>query len=266
MDLDAIMNSMKSQMYGDAAASSDEDPLEDVSDNIGEEDSIMEAAKGIWNPHVTANTAILKRAVAHKKTHFEPQPPGIEAARWKAIRALQGRFERLCAKHLGENWNPAFERWLFCRKLAAPGGDPLLPWGEHAEKDPGLTAELIEGGVPKKLAISIVSELGKAARAAAGTVSRTAGGGAKPVKTEKVPGKDRLDVCGNGLKMQINMVHNEKLQALYKRYGSMHKDSIMVEKRDKQEQPYLKALMTVLLRYNALQGASFQATLPSPKI
>jgi len=142
MDLDALMSSMKAEMYGGHAESSDEaDPLQ-----IGEEQELstetIEAAKGIWNPHVTAASDVLKRAVrtlnlprmwllrasngatfwqtltvlsflweVSGRSPVESQShPGTEAARWKAVRSLQSRFERLCAKHLGEHWNPAFER------------------------------------------------------------------------------------------------------------------------------------------------------------
>ena len=80
----------------------------------------------------------------------------------KAVRALQTRFERLCARHLGKHWNPSFERWLFSRKLACPGGDPLLPSGESAMRDSGLEHELKEAGCSSKDAESIANELGKA--------------------------------------------------------------------------------------------------------
>ena len=107
MDLDALMNSMKQEMYGGHAELSDgEDPLPEQELST----ETLKAAKGIWNPTVTASNEILKRAVAGRSTVQTHAHPGSEAARWKAVRALQSRFERLCAKHLGEHWNPAFER------------------------------------------------------------------------------------------------------------------------------------------------------------
>jgi hypothetical protein len=146
MDMDALMSSMKQQMYG-AVASDDEAEVEEtVADEPQDEQSSIDAAKGIWNPHVTASADIMKRAVKGVARDDAVLYPGTEAARWKAVRSLQSRFERLCAKHLGEHWNPAFERWLFSRKLACAGGDPLLPWGEEAMKDPGLESELVAGG------------------------------------------------------------------------------------------------------------------------
>ena len=64
MDLDALMSSMKAEMYGGHAESSDEaDPLEIATEQELSSEA-AEAAKGIWNPRVTASSEVLKRAVS----------------------------------------------------------------------------------------------------------------------------------------------------------------------------------------------------------
>ena len=57
------MSSMKAEMYGGHAESSDEDPLEIATEQELSSEAV-EAAKGIWNPRVTASSEVLKRAVS----------------------------------------------------------------------------------------------------------------------------------------------------------------------------------------------------------
>ena len=192
MDLDALVASMKREQYG-----AEPDPEPEPEDDPTEVHAADDEAKGhgIWKSHIIISKAILQRGVRNRAdSEGEGINPVVEAVRWKAVRTLQQRFERMCERHLGEHWNPSFESWLFARRQAGPGGDPLLPSGETAMRDAALEEKLIEGGCSRTAAITITNEMGKASRAAARTVLRAPGGHGKPVKFTTIPGKDRIEV------------------------------------------------------------------------
>ncbi|CAM9597240.1 unnamed protein product [Pylaiella littoralis] len=235
--------------------------------------------RSIWNPHTFEEG----NAGAIGETAVRFVPPQEEVLRQQAVALVFSRFQVL-GKELGVRLkNEMFERWQFSRKLKeGRGGDPILP--AESFFDPGLDAELRELGVNKSQSRNLCCELGRASKAALKTLKKqlrgVVGGGApSPGRSPKNKGvlAKRLDDSTYVLqlgknKLRMNSAHYDKMKELFRRAGAQgivglpSRGGSASRGHDGSLPPawigdFHDSLFACLMRYEALQGGGFQASM-----
>eukprot|EP00904_Undaria_pinnatifida_P005441 jgi/Undpi1/2026/HiC_scaffold_12.g05412.m1 len=208
--------------------------------------------------------------------------PQEEVLRQQAVATVFSRFQVL-GKELGiRAKNEMFERWQFSQKLReGRGGDPILP--AKAFFDPALDAELQELGVHKTQARNLCCELGRASKSSLKTLTRQlrvgVGSSSKRVVAKRPDGSTYILQLGKN-RLRMNSAHYEKMRELFRRTrgyeespasgrtpsgggsggggggsdgGINHGSGWIAEFHD--------CLFACLMRYEALQGGGFQASM-----
>ncbi|CBJ26613.1 conserved unknown protein [Ectocarpus siliculosus] len=231
----------------------------------------------IWNPHVFEPAAaptvfgVASRTGEGLRRVVSPQE---EVLRQQAVAIVFSRFQVL-GKELGIRVkNEMFERWQFSRKLKeGRGGDPILP--AESFFDPGLDAELQALGVHKAQSRNLCCELGRASKSALKTLKKQLRGvvngpaaavsaPSKRVAARKLDGNTYVLQLGKN-KLRMNSAHYDKMKELFSRSrveGAARRQSSSTE----HPPPawigdFHDCLFSCLMRYEALQGGGFQASM-----
>eukprot|EP00752_Nemacystus_decipiens_P014681 g13077.t1 len=249
----------------------------------------------IWNPHVRHEAEAARvsgpgvgvgGAGGMGEAAMRLVSPQEEVLRQQAVAAVFAKFQVL-GKELGiRAKNEMFERWQFSRKLKeGRGGDPILP--AESFFDPALDAELRELGVHKSQSRNLCCELGRASKSALktlrkqlrGLVNTPGAGGAlkRRVAVKRVDGSTYVLQLGKN-KLRMNSAHYDKMKELFRRacvQGSAKSLSSWSSAagtalgRSGKGAPspaawagdFHDSLFACLMRYEALQGGGFQASM-----
>ncbi|CAN0204456.1 unnamed protein product [Ectocarpus sp. 12 AP-2014] len=231
----------------------------------------------VWNPHVFEPAAaatgfgVASRTGEGVRRVVSPQE---EVLRQQAVAIVFSRFQVL-GKELGIRVkNEMFERWQFSRKLKeGRGGDPILP--AESFFDPGLDAELQALGVHKAQSRNLCCELGRASKSALKTLKKQLRGvvngpaapvlaPSKRVATKKLDGNTYVLQLGKN-KLRMNSAHYDKMKELFSR--SRVEGAARWQSSSTEHPPpawiseFHDCLFSCLMRYEALQGGGFQASM-----
>ncbi|CAM9119404.1 unnamed protein product [Ectocarpus sp. 4 AP-2014] len=238
----------------------------------------------IWNPHVFEPAAAatgfgvasrtgegVRRVVSPQEEVLRQQAVAIVFSRFQARRETRA----VLGKELGIRVkNEMFERWQFSRKLKeGRRGDPILP--AESFFDPGLDAELQVLGVHKAQSRNLCCELGRASKSALKTLKKQLRGvvngpaapvlaPSKRVAARKLDGNTYVLQLGKN-KLRMNSAHYDKMKDLFSRSrveGAARWQSFSTE----HPPPawigdFHDCLFSCLMRYEALQGGGFQASM-----
>ncbi|CAN0034104.1 unnamed protein product, partial [Discosporangium mesarthrocarpum] len=233
--------------------------------------------KSIWNPHVSMRVrhgahVTVGSTFSRVSARSAVVSPYEETLRQQAVAYVFTRFQASEGKEIGiKVKNEMFERWQqFSRKLKeGQGRDPIIP--AKAFSDEGLHAELLGLGVGKAQAHNFCCELGHAAKVALQNLSRQLRSpvvACKGVVAKRVDESTYILQLGKN-RLRLNSAHYTKMKQLFKSNGfaaGLGDDIGVVRRRNaRQEEDSLRVfhncLFACLMRYEALQGGGFQASL-----
>ena len=217
----------------------------------------------LWNPTVVFNPQTQSQSQSQSQSQFfnKPSHPFSETLRHRAYESLKTSFREIATNSTTKKFGKSsFESWWFLRKLIEDQNidrnklDPVLPSpispsnNKLNENDDLLAMEVL--GKSSKKFVKAISEAIRTHHASF-EASRSSSKQAMPKKPPKISHSKDGDVTTvkyMGKEMKLNRAYYEKLLALF-------------ERRNGNKDNFSNSLYSLLLRYDTLEGAGYQAAI-----